>query len=208
MKEVLIGLVAMGVGGLLCFGGHFSAKVMLSLWAAFVGFLTGAGVVAASTGDGLLQTSMGWLIGLVFAAVLLLMAYSFYELAVVGLLGSAAFLLSAGVLAAFGMDWSWTVGLIAAVVGVIVALSTFTMELPRVLLIVVSTFAGGLVFVQGLMMLVGITGLTSFESGAAVAFPNEAWAWLVTWLLVTLSGFYVQWTRGDEAVGSRPSWNS
>jgi hypothetical protein len=206
MKEVLIGLVAMGVGGLLCFGGYFSGKLMLAKWSAFVGFLTGAAVVAAATGDGFLQTSMGWLMGLVFAIVLVLMAFSFYELGVVGLLGSAAFLLSAGVMSAFGMDWSWTVGLIAAVVGAIVALSTFTMDLPRGLLVVVNSFAGGLVFVQGLMLLVGVTGLTSFESGSAVAMPNSAWAWLVAWLVVSLSGFYVQWMSGDEPVGSRSSW--
>lgn len=206
MNEVLLGLVAMSVGGLLCFGGEFSQKVMLSKWGAFVGFLAGSGIVAASTGDGWLQTSMGWLIGLVLAAVMLLATYSFYELAMVSLLGSAGFLLSAGAMAVFGTDWNWTVGLVAGLVGVVVALSSFAMDVPRNALLAVSTLAGGLVFVQGLMVMLGVTGFTAFESGAAVAMPNEVWGWLVLWLLVTLSGAFTQMSSRTAPVGSRSSW--
>lgn len=207
MNEVLLGLVAMSVGGLLCFGGVFSPKVMLSLWGAFVGFLAGAATVAASTSDGLfLQTSMGWLIGLVFAAVMLLITYSFYELAMVGLLGSAGFLLAAGVMAVFGSDWNWTVGLVAGLVGVALALSTFAMDIPRNLLVAVTALVGGMVFVQGLMVMLGITGFAYFESGAAIAMPSDSWGWLVTWLLVTLSGIYTQMESNSSPVGSRSSW--
>lgn len=206
MNEVLFGLVAMSVGGLLCFGGVFTSKVMLSFWGAFAGFLAGSGIVAASSGDGWLQTSMGWLIGLVFAAVMLLLTYSFYELAMVGLLGAAGFLLSAGVMSVIGADWNWTVGLVAGLVGVVLALSSFAMDIPRNLLIAVMTLVGGMVFVQGLMVMLGITGFTAFESGSAVAMPNEAWGWLVLWLLVTLSGSYTQMSSNSAPVGSRSSW--
>lgn len=206
MSEVVLGLVAMSVGGLLCFGGVFSSKVMLSFWGAFAGFLAGSGVVAASTGDGWLQTSMGWLIGLVFAAVLLLVTYSFYELAMVALLGSAGFLLAGGAMAVFGVDWNWTVGLVAGLVGVALALSTFAMDLPRNLLIAVAALTGGMVFVQGLMVMLGITGFTAFESGSAVAAPSESWGWLVVWLLVTLSGVYTLMNSRRSPIGSRSSW--
>lgn len=206
MNEVLLGLVAMSVGGLLCFGGVFTSKVMLSLWGAFAGFLAGAGTVAASTGDGFLQTSMGWLIGLVFAAVMLLVTYSFYELAMVGLLGSAGFLLAAGVMSVFGADWNWTVGLVAGLVGVVLALSTFAMDIPRKLLVVVTALAGGMVFVQGLMVMLGVTGFEAFENGSAVAMPSENWGWLVLWLLVALSGVYTQMESRTAPVGSRSTW--
>ncbi|MEK7471742.1 MAG: hypothetical protein AAB624_00670 [Patescibacteria group bacterium] len=206
MNEVLLGLVAMGVGGLLCFGGVFTSKVMLSFWGAFVGFLGGSGIVAASTGYGWLQTSMGWLIGLVFAAVMLLITYSFYELAMVGLLGSAGFLLAGGVMSVTGADWNWTVGLVAGLVGVVLALSTFAMDIPRNVLTTITTLVGGMVFVQGLMVMLGITAFTAFETGAAIAMPSEAWGWLVTWLLVTLSGAYTQMGSKFSPVGSRSSW--
>jgi hypothetical protein len=206
MNEVLVGLVAMSVGGLLCFGGAISSKMMLSFWGAFVGFLTGSGIVAASTGDGWLQTSMGWLIGLVLAAVMLLATYSFYELALVSLLGSAGFLLTAGVMSVFGADWNWTVGLVVALVGVVVALSSFAMEVPRNVLLAVSSLVGGLVFVQGLMVMVGVTGFLAFENGSAIMMPSEAWGWLVTWLLVALAGASVQLNSDKAPVGSRSSW--
>lgn len=206
MNEVLIGLVAMSVGGLLCFGGVFTSKVMLSFWGAFAGFLAGSGIVAASTGDGWLQTSMGWLVGLIFAASMLLITYSFYELAMVALLGTAGFLLTGGVMSVFGADWNWTVALVASIVGVVIALSSFAMDVPRNLLIAVTTLMGGLVFVQGLMVMLGITGFAWFESGAAVAMPNEAWGWLVLWLLVALSGAHTQMSSKSAPVGSRSSW--
>lgn len=206
MNEVLVGLVAMSVGGLLCFGGVVSSKVMLSFWGAFVGFLAGSGIIAASTGDGWLQTSMGWLIGLVLAAVMLLATYSFYELALASLLGSAGFLLAAGVMSVFGADWNWTVGLVVSLVGVVAALSSFAMDVPRNVFLVVNGLVGGLVFVQGLMIMLGITSFLAFETGSALAMPNESWGWLVTWLLVALSGMYVQMNSGDTLVGSRSSW--
>jgi hypothetical protein len=206
MNEVLVGLVAMSVGGLLCFGGAVSSKVMLSYWGAFVGFLAGSGIVAASTGDGWLQTSMGWLIGLVLAAVMLLATYSFYEVALVGLLGSAGFLLAAGVMSVLGADWSWTIGLVVALVGVVAALSSFAMDIPRKVLLTVTGLVGGLVFVQGLMVLIGITSLLDFRTGSAIAMPNESWGWLVTWLLVSLSGAYVQMNSGIDSVGTRKNW--
>jgi len=206
MNEVLLGLVAMSVGGLLCFGGVFTSKVMLSFWGAFVGFLAGSGAVAASTGDGWLATSMGWLLGLVFAALMLLVTYSFYELAMVVLLGSAGFLLSAGVMAVVGADWNWTVGLVAGLVGVALALSSFAMDIPRNVLIAATSLVGGMVFVQGLMVMLGVTGFMAFESGSAVAMPSEAWGWLVVWLLVTLSGSYAQMNTKAAPVGSRSSW--
>ncbi len=206
MNEVLVGLVAMSIGGLLCFSGVFSPKVMLSFWGAFVGFLAGSGIVAASTGDGWLVTSMGWLIGLVFAAVMLLATYSFYELAMVSLLASAGFLLAGGVLSVFGADWNWTVGLVAGLVGAVVALSSFAMEIPRNLLVVVTTLAGGMVFVQGLMVMLGVTSFAAFESGAAIAMPSVSWGWLVSWLLVTLAGVYAQMGSKSAPLGTRSSW--
>lgn len=206
MKEVLVGLVAMGVGGLLSFGGYYKTKVMLSIWSTVVGFLTGAGVVAATTGDGLLQTSMGWLIGLVFSVVFLLAAYSFYEAAMVVHLSASLFLIAAGLMSVFGVDWNWTVGLIAAVLGLVVGLSTMTMDLPAGSLRVVNSLGGSLVLTQGFMLLVGLTSLTSFEVGAAVAMPNSSWAWLVVWLVLALSGYYVQSMRRGNPVGLKSDW--
>lgn len=206
MNEVLFGLVAICAGGLLCFGGVVSQKVMLSFWGSFVGFLAGSGIVAASTGDGWLQTSMGWLIGLVLAAMMLLATYSFYELAMVSYLGSAGFLMSAGVMSAFGVDWNWTVGLVSAVVGVALALSGLAMNIPSNLLLTVSVLTGGMVFVQGFMVMIGVTGFLAFENGEAVAMPSESWGWLVAWLLVVLSGSYAQSKSNNQPVGVRSAW--
>ena len=137
---------------------------------------------------------------------MLLITYSFYELAMVGLLGSAGFLLAGGVMSVTGADWNWTVGLVAGLVGVVLALSTFAMDIPRNVLTTITTLVGGMVFVQGLMVMLGITAFTAFETGAAIAMPSEAWGWLVTWLLVTLSGAYTQMGSKFSPVGSRSSW--
>ncbi len=205
MTEVFVGLCALVVGGLLSFGGGSNARVVLALFNSFIGFLLGAGVVAASSGEALLSTSAGWAIGAVFAAVLMLLSYSFYELALVTMLAAAGFVLSAVVLAIFGVEWSWVVGLVAAIVGAVVALAAFAYDLPRWLLVVLTSLTGASVFTAGLLLVIGNTSIDGFRTGAISEMVNSSWAWLLTWAVVSLSAIYVAWNSSDS-VASRDTW--
>lgn len=206
MKEVAVGLIALGVGGLLCFGGYMAARVVLALYGAFVGFMLGAGIVASASGDGFFQTGAAWLVGLVVAAVFMLLSYAFYELALVIALGAAGFILSAALLTLIGVDWNWLVGLIAGAVGVVVALAAFVYDLPKVLLIVVTTLTGAAIFTNGLLLLFGSVGLDSYRTGGVSDHFRDSWAWLIVWGLVVVSGMFVQW-RSARVLGSRDAWD-
>lgn len=54
MTDFLPGLVAVGVGLLLCLRGATVLRVLVTVWASRAGFVPGAGVVAATTDDSFL----------------------------------------------------------------------------------------------------------------------------------------------------------
>ena len=57
MTEVVLGAAGLVVGGLLAVRGALLLRVMMAVWAALAGFLLGAGVMAAWTGDRFLSVS-------------------------------------------------------------------------------------------------------------------------------------------------------
>lgn len=206
MKEVAVGLIAMGVGGLLCFSGYVAARVVLALYGAFIGFVLGAGIVASASGDGFFQTGLAWLVGLVFALVFLLLSYTFYELSLVIALGAAGFILSSALLTVLGIDWNWFAGLVAGIVGVVAALAAFVYDLPKALLVIVTTLTGAAIFTNGILLLLGTVELDSYRTGGVSDYLRDSWAWLVVWGLVAVSGVYVQW-QASKVLGSRDAWD-
>lgn len=206
MKEVAVGLIALGVGGLLCFGGYMAARVVLALYGAFIGFVLGAGIVASASGDGFFQTGLAWLVGLVFALVFLLLSYTFYELSLVIALGAAGFILSSALLTVLGIDWNWFAGLVAGIVGVVAALAAFVYDLPKALLVIVTTLTGAAIFTNGILLLLGTVELDSYRTGGVSDYLRDSWAWLVVWGLVAVSGVYVQW-QASKVLGSRDAWD-
>ena len=60
MQGLLIGLVAVPIGGALCFRGYAALPVVIAVWGAFAGFRLGAGVIAGATGSGSRVSVRGW----------------------------------------------------------------------------------------------------------------------------------------------------
>ena len=50
MSDIVVGLVAVVAGALLCFAGRIAARVILSVWGAFVGLALGGAAVTLATG--------------------------------------------------------------------------------------------------------------------------------------------------------------
>ena len=58
MRDVLLGLLAIAVGSLFCFRGYLTMRVVIPLWGAFTGFLSGAALVDRWTGSGFLADAL------------------------------------------------------------------------------------------------------------------------------------------------------
>ncbi len=100
-----------------CFWGYLAFRVVIPIWGAFVGFGVGAGLIASFCGDGFLQTGLGWIVGIAVALLFAVLAYLFYEVAVVIAMGSIGFTLGVSLMVALDVSWTWTVILVGLALG-------------------------------------------------------------------------------------------
>ncbi|WP_026919301.1 DUF4203 domain-containing protein [Gordonia shandongensis] len=207
MSSIVIGVIAALVGLFFCFRGITAMRIVIALWGAFVGFVVGAGITAAVTDTGYLERPAGWIVGVLAAIVCGTLAYLFYVIAVVLAMGSIGYTLGAAVMLAFGVSANWAVIAVGAVAGVLLAIVTITLDLPAILLIVVSAFGGATAAVGGVMLLVGTLHLDDFSQPAVTSAIRDDWWWSAAYLVLAIAGLVVQSRLvTPERDGARNAW--
>jgi hypothetical protein len=191
VRDVLFALLAIAAGAVFCFAGFVAFRLVIPLWGAFVGFALGAGIVATA-GDGFLRTSLSWLVGLAVALVFALLAYLFYEVAVVLAMGSIGVALGTSLMVALGVDWTWVIAIAAVAAGILLAVLAIRVNLPLVLLIVLSAFAGAGAITSGLMLLFGTIDTADFDHDRVTAQAGDDWWWYVVYLVLAIAGVVIQ----------------
>ena len=207
MQDIILGLVAIAAGALFCFAGYLAFRLIIPLWGFFAGFAFGAGLISSITGDGFLRTLLGWAVGLGCALVFALLAYLFYEVAVVVAMGSIGFALGTSIMVALHVSWTWLIVLGGVALGVLLAVGAIVAELPMVLLIVLSALGGASAITMGVMLLVGTTDSADFTKDSATEQIDAGWWWYVVYGVLALAGVVSQ-TRGAARIrGSmREAW--
>ena len=207
MEDIVIGVLAVAAGLLFCFAGNRAFRIVIPIWGAFVGFATGAGVVAALTGDAVLAKPLGWLLGLVLAVLFAVLAYAFYAIAVVLALSSLGFLLGSALMVGIGVTWSWVIILTSLVIAIAFALVAIATNFPRILLIVVSAVAGATAIVGGLMLLVGAVDSTDLTRGDVVARIDDDLGWWLAYTVLVVVGVVAQSAMTPPSVvDAQASW--
>jgi Domain of unknown function (DUF4203) len=187
VEDVAFGLVAIAAGALFCFRGWVAFRSVITLWGAFVGFALGAGLVAALGDELYLETGLAWLLALAMAGLLGVLAYAFYEIAVVVLMGSVGFALGANVMVALDVSWSWVVILVGMALGGVLAWAAIASDLPRLLLMMVSAAGGATAIVTGIMLLTGAIDTADFSKEAVTArVEDELWWYFLYGVLASL----------------------
>lgn len=200
MNDVILALVSIAVGLVFVFAGAGMLRFVIAVWGAFMGFTFGAAVMAEVTGDGFLGTSATWFAGFVMALVFGVLAYLFYALGVVLAMAGVGFSLGAAALGALGLDWDWLVVGGAMAAGLLLGLLAVAADLPHVLLIVLSSFAGSSVAVFGVMLLTGPYDSESLLDEQTTATMADDWWWWVLYVALAVVGIVVQAQRRPRAV--------
>lgn len=211
MKDILIGLLAVVIGALFCFRGYAAMRVVIPVWGAFIGFLVGAAIAASIDNEGLLSTVLGWILGLLFAVVLGSLAYLYYEVSVTIALGAAGFVLGTGAMAALGVDWSWVQVLVGIALGLALAAVAIIADLPALLLVVVTAFAGAATIVAGAMLLAGTIELAELDGTTTETLDIGPW-WYVLEVGLAVAGIVAQsrdaTRRRLEEAWRQPEWRA
>jgi hypothetical protein len=192
MADLLLGLLAILAGGAMLFAGQFVLRLVIPVWGFFVGFAFGAGLVAELADERFLGTVLGWVLGLVFAVLFAVLAYLYYYVAVILAMGAAGFAIGSGLVVALGIDWNWLVVLVGLVVGVIFGLVSIFADMPMIVLVVFSSFAGAVGVVGGLMLLVGSLNSADFTRGDFTNTVENGWAWSLLLLVLAFAGILNQ----------------
>jgi hypothetical protein len=209
MNDVIVGLLALAVGALFCFRGYLALRLVIPLWGAFAGFVLGAGLVDSITGDGFLGTALGWGVGFAVAIVFSLIAYLYYEIAVIIGMSAIGFTLGTAVMVAIGVTWSWVIVLVGVATALALALLAIVADLPMMLLTLLTATAGATTMVTGVMLLVGTLSTDDFDVAATTETIDDAWWWYALYVVLVVVGIVAQ-VRDQERLRQtlRQNWES
>jgi hypothetical protein len=82
--------------------------------------------------------------------------------------------------------------LVGVAVGTIVGLASVFGNMPMIVLVVISSVAGAIGVVAGLMLLVGSLDSADFTQGAFTDKVEDSWGWYLTLLVLAFAGIVVQ----------------
>lgn len=209
MNDVVLALLAIVAGLLFCFRGHLLLRVIIPIWGAFVGFAFGAGVVAAVTDEGFLSTAIAWFVGFGLALLFAAIAYLYYAVAVVIAMASIGFTIGASLMVAFDITWTWVIVLVGALVGLCLAVLAMIVDLPSIVLILLSAVAGASATTFGIMLLAGAIDSEDLTAGEITSQVDNDWWWYAIYVVLLLVGVVLQ-TRSTEALRAsmRENWES
>ncbi|MGB4759013.1 MAG: hypothetical protein WBP26_03060 [Candidatus Saccharimonadales bacterium] len=209
MGEIIVGILAVLIGGLFAFQGGNLMRVIFPLVGFFAGFTAGAAMISGVTGDGFLSTVLGWAVGLGVALLFALLAYFFYAFAIVLAFAGLGFSLAAGVLAFFHLDWNWLVIIVGSVVGLAFGLLAIVSNLPMVALIVATSFFGVAMIVYGLLLVFNVARFGDFANGAVYLYIKSHAGVYVLWLTASIVASFTQVRIfGEQMKLAQEYWNS
>jgi hypothetical protein len=192
MKDVVVGIAAIVIGGVFCFWGYFAMRLVIPIWGFFAGFLLGVGATSFFDDSEFLSTVLGWVLGFFVGLLFAVLAYLFYEIAVVLAFASIGFTLSSGLMTALNIDWNWFVILAGVALGIVFGIVAVVTELPMVLLVVFSTIAGALAITAGLMLVFNAIDTKDWSSTAVVDLIDDDWWWWVIAFALAIAGLVAQ----------------
>jgi hypothetical protein len=192
MADILLGLLAIVAGGFMLFAGQLVLRLILPIWGFFAGFAAGAGFVSGFADDRFLGTVLGWVLGLIFGFVLALLAYFFYAVAVILAMAASGFAIGSGIVVALGIDWNWVAVLVGLLVGGIVGIASIFLNMPMIMLVVLSSIAGAVAVTGGLMLVFGALNTSDFNRGDFVDKVDNNWFWYLLLLVLMVIGIFGQ----------------
>ena len=192
MRDILLGLAAIAVGGLFCFRGYLTMRIVIPIWGAFAGFLFGAGLVSGISGDGFLSGVLAWLVGAAVGLVFAVLAYTYYEVSVIVAMAAVGFVLGSSILVALNVDWTWAIVLVGVLAGALLAVLAVVANLPMIVLTVLTAIAGAGTLVAGCMLMTGSMNTEDLHQATVIDRIQDAPEWWVLYVIVALAGVVVQ----------------
>lgn len=203
LGNILGAIVLAIIGAALLFNGYRWFRILLPIWAFFVGTSAVTALVSGIFGQNFFSTAIACipavLVGLVFAVL----SYVWWSIAVAFWAGSVGFALFGGLLSALGIN-GWFILLLAGIAGailfVILAMRT---ELKKFLPILLTAAAGATMILSAVLLLFGrpLEELNwgTFYGPLASGATSSFWSILI-WLVLTGVGIGIQSASNNRSL--------
>lgn len=191
-EGIVVGIIGILIGVAFTFSGYRFFLLLLPFWGFVAGFLAGAQAVTVLLNEGFLATVLGWGVGIVLGLVLAVVSYLWYWVAVVLLGAGVGWAVGQGALALFGITDGFLYFLAGLAGGVVFALGTIVLRLPKYLVIVMTAVGGAALVISGVLLLFGVIPVDDFRFGMAGALIKNSLIWLLAWLILLAAGLWAQ----------------
>jgi hypothetical protein len=184
--------IALLFGIAVVFGGYRLFLFLLPIWGFFTGFVLGAQTIHFLFDVGLFATVTGWVVGFFVGLIFAVLSYLFYFIAVGIISFSLGYGATVGILAWLGLEGGFLLWLIALVVGIVVALGVYALNLQKYAIIVATAVGGtGIIIYTLLALFDGALAVNLLENPVRLAIENSFW-WLLFFLVVAGLGIVAQ----------------
>jgi hypothetical protein len=188
---LLFGLVLVGLGYKLLW-------IMLPIFGFFFGLYLGAQTVQVLFGGGFFATVTSWVVGFVVGAILSVLSYLFYFLAVAILAGGFGYGATVAVLTAIGLNLNFLVWLIGIVVAVVVAVVVLRFNVQKWAVIIITAVAGTSVIIFTLLAAFGQVSLLTLMLDPVKLAIQNSWLWLIFFVVVAGGGIWFQFVTNRD----------
>lgn len=190
--SLFFGLFAIGIGLAIAFRGLGMFRILLPIWAFFVGLSMGGSAVAALLGGNLFSSIIGVGVGLGLGVILALFSYFAFGFAIMMLGASLGYQLGMGFMGLFGLASGFVGFVVAMSMAVIFALIFAIYRMPRLVVIGFTALVGAVTVISGVLVLLGVMSTNSVGVTATASLVSESSFLTALWLVLTVLGVVTQ----------------
>ncbi len=190
--QFVIAIVAAVIGLAFAFGGWRFFLLLLPFWGFLVGFNVGTEAISALFGDGTFATLTSWVVGLVFAVAFALFSYLYYYAAIALMAGAVGYAIGASAWGIIGNEDGLIALVIGLAVGAVLAIGVIVLNVPRLLVIVMTGLGGAAAVLAGWFILTGQIATDNIRWIEVGALIRDSWFWLIVWGVIAAAGIIAQ----------------
>ena len=202
--DVLVALIALGLGLVALFFGFRLFLLLLPVWGALVGFLIGASFVAWLLGEGFLSSILGIVVGVVVGIGGALISVVWWWVGVVIAIGGFGFAIGYGVLPELGLDVGVLNLLVGLAIGVVFAVAAVVLRLPRLFVVTATALWGAGAVLAGVLIFLDEIQPEAVGYGAVDAVVATSLLWLIVYLGLAIVGAVAQLATSEDIALTPP----
>jgi hypothetical protein len=190
--RLIMALLSLGIGAALVLMGYRFARALLPLMGFVLGLSFGGAIIADLAGTVFLGTALGIFVGIISGLILGVLAYFYYYMAVAIAAVSLGYWAGSSLILLLGFSPGFLSALAGVGLGALVGVLAVIVNLPRYVLITVTSLAGAVTAVGGTLLLFHKIPLDAYSYTTTKIALSNSFFWTVITLVLFGMGILVQ----------------